>query len=59
MIADKIGESIGGVSEIHANDASAWHSADISERLYTNYQIRFKIFNWKYFIKFLNNFMNS
>lgn len=59
VIADKIGESIGGVSEIHANDASAWHSADISERLYTNYQIRFKIFNWKYFIKFLNNFMNQ
>ena len=59
VIADKIGESIGGVAEIHANDASAWHSADLSERLYTNYKIRFKIFNWKYFIKFLNNFMNQ
>ncbi|MHC5654206.1 ABC transporter transmembrane domain-containing protein [Stappia sp. ICDLI1TA098] len=59
VIADKVGESIGGISEIHANDASAWHSADIAERLYTNYLIRFKIFNWKYFIKFLNNFMNQ
>lgn len=59
VIADKIGESIGGVAEIHANDASAWHSADLAERLYTNYVIRFKIFNWKYFIKFLNNFMNQ
>lgn len=59
VIADKIGESIGGVAEIHANDASAWHSADLSDRFYTNYKIRFKIFNWKYFIKFLNNFMNQ
>lgn len=59
VIADKIGESIGGVSEIHANDASAWHSADLSDRLYANYKIRFQIFNWKYFIKFLNNFMNQ
>jgi len=59
VIADKIGESISGVAEIHANDASAWHSADLSDRLYANYKIRFKIFNWKYFIKFLNNFMNQ
>ncbi|WP_417769824.1 ATP-binding cassette domain-containing protein [Stappia sp.] len=59
VIADKIGESIGGVAEIHANDASAWHSADLSDRFYTNYKIRFRIFNWKYFIKFLNNFMNQ
>ncbi|GGE94448.1 ATP-binding cassette domain-containing protein [Stappia taiwanensis] len=59
VIADKIGESIGGVSEIHANDASAWHSADLSDRFYANYKIRYKIFNWKYFIKFLNNFMNQ
>lgn len=59
LIADKVGESISGISEIHANDASAWHSADLSDRFYANYLIRFKIFNWKYFIKFLNNFMNQ
>ncbi len=59
IIADKVGESISGVAEIHANDASAWHSAEISDRFYANYQIRFKIFNWKYFIKFLNNFLNQ
>ena len=59
VVADKVGESIAGVAEIHANDTSAWHSADISDRLYENYKIRFKIYNWKYFIKFLNNFMNQ
>ncbi len=59
LIADKVGESISGVPEIHANDASAWHSADISDRLYENFKIRYEIFNRKYFIKFLNNFMNQ
>ncbi len=59
LIADKVGESITGVAEIHANDAAAWHSADISDRLYENFKIRFEIFNRKFFIKFLNNFMNQ
>ncbi|MEP3049605.1 MAG: ABC transporter transmembrane domain-containing protein [Roseibium sp.] len=59
LIADKVGESITGVAEIHANDAAAWHSADISDRLYENFKIRYEIFNRKFFIKFLNNFMNQ
>ncbi|WP_417684553.1 ABC transporter transmembrane domain-containing protein [Roseibium sp.] len=59
LIADKVGESIAGVPEIHANDAAAWHSADLSDRLYQNFKIRYEIFNRKYFIKFLNNFMNQ
>lgn len=59
VIADKVGEGITGVAEIHANDASAWHSADLSDRLYENFKIRYEIYNRKYFIKFLNNFMNQ
>ncbi|MTI43754.1 putative ABC transport system ATP-binding protein [Roseibium hamelinense] len=59
VIADKVGESINGIPEIHANDTAAWHSADVSDRLYENFKIRYQIFNWKYFIKFLNNFMNQ
>ncbi|MTH98968.1 ABC transporter ATP-binding protein [Roseibium sp. RKSG952] len=59
VIADKVGESINGIPEIHANDTSAWHSADVADRLYENFKIRYKIYNWKYFIKFLNNFMNQ
>ncbi|GHB19252.1 hypothetical protein GCM10007094_03950 [Pseudovibrio japonicus] len=59
VIADKVGESISGISEIHANDTSAWHSADLSDKLYRNFRIRFDIYNRKYFIKFINNFMNQ
>ncbi|NBN62605.1 ATP-binding cassette domain-containing protein [Microvirga tunisiensis] len=59
VISDKVGEAIGAVPEIHANDASAWHSADVADRLYANFKIRYEIYNRKYFIKFLNNFMNQ
>ena len=59
VISDKLGEAITGVHEIHANDTSALHSADIADRLYENFKIRYEIYNRKYFIKFVNNFMNQ
>ena len=58
-LSDRIGESITGVSEIHANDTSAWHMAEVSARLYENFKIRFEIFIWKYLIKFTNNIINQ
>ena len=58
-ISDKVGESITGVVEIHANDTSAWHQADLSDRLFDNYVIRLEIFKRKFMIKFVNNFMNQ
>ncbi|WP_321341701.1 ABC transporter ATP-binding protein/permease [Breoghania sp.] len=58
-IADRVGESINGVTEIHANDTSAWHMADLSSRLHTNFTIRYEIFKRKYMIKFINNLINQ
>ena len=58
-IADRVGEGISGVGEIHANDTSAWHLADLSNRLHTNFTIRYEIFRRKYMIKFLNNLINQ
>ena len=58
-IADRVGESINGVTEIHANDTSAWHMADLSSRLHTNFAIRYDIFKRKYMIKFINNLINQ
>ncbi len=59
VVADKIGESINGATEIHANDTSVLHMAEVSARLHTNYAIRYAIFKRKYMIKFVNNFMNQ
>ncbi|MFC1665095.1 ABC transporter transmembrane domain-containing protein, partial [Pseudomonadota bacterium] len=56
-LADKVGESISGITEIHANDTTHFERADIGSRLGTIYEIRLEIFKRKYFIKFLNNFL--
>jgi len=58
-VSDRIGESVGGTIDVHANDATAWHLANISDRLFENYNIRFEIYKRKYMIKFVNNFMNQ
>ncbi len=59
QLSDRVGESISGIREIHANDTTAYHMADVSDRLQTNFEIRFEIFKRKYAIKFLNNFLNQ
>jgi putative ABC transport system ATP-binding protein len=56
-LADKIGESIGGVTEIHAHDTSVYERSDITRRLDRIYLIRYEIFRRKFAIKFLNSFM--
>lgn len=58
-LSDRVGESIAGVTEIHANDTSRWHMSEISARLYENFKIRFEIFVWKFLIKFTNNIINQ
>ncbi|MGX1098420.1 ABC transporter transmembrane domain-containing protein [Amorphus sp. MBR-141] len=58
-ISDKVGESVAGISEIHAHDTAQWHLADITDKLLTNYRIRLDIYKRKYMIKFINNFMNQ
>lgn len=56
-IADNLGESVGAIEEIHANDTARWHLAQVADRLYENFSIRLAIFKRKYLIKGLNNFM--
>lgn len=56
-LADRVGESISGINEIHAHDTSRMERAEISHRLGTIYVIRAELFRRKFFIKFLNNFL--
>ncbi len=56
-LAENIGESIAGIAEIHANDASVYERAGIARRLDRIYAIRYEIFRRKFAIKFLNSFM--
>ena len=57
VLSDRIGESISGVQEVHANDLSRLMLARFSARLGEIYDIRFEIYRRKFFIKFLNNFL--
>lgn len=58
-IADRVGESVQGITEIHANDTTQWHMAEVADRLHANFKIRFAVFRRKYLIKFINNFINQ
>jgi putative ABC transport system ATP-binding protein len=56
-LADRIGETISGVQEVHANDGARHRLAVFAEFLGRIYDIRFEIYQRKFFIKFLNNFL--
>jgi len=58
-LADRVGESVGGIQEIHANDSVRLQLADFAERLGRIYEIRFEIYQRKFFVKFLNNMINQ
>lgn len=59
VLADRVNESTAGISEIRTNDAARWQMAQIAKILGTIYDIRYEIFQRKFFIKFLNNFINQ
>src|SRR5690242_6496808 len=59
VLSDRIAETIAARGEIRANDAAAYQLADISHRLGEIYDIRFEIYNRKFFVKFLNNLIGN
>ncbi len=56
-LSDRIGDVIGGASEIRANDTARYELAEASSRLGRIFGIRFEIYKRKFFVKFLNNFL--
>jgi ABC-type multidrug transport system fused ATPase/permease subunit len=58
-LSDRIAETIAARAEIRANDAAVYQLTDISQRLGEIYDIRFEIYNRKFFVKFLNNLIGN
>jgi ABC-type multidrug transport system fused ATPase/permease subunit len=58
-LAERIGESIAARVDIRANAYQAYQLAEMSGRLGAIYDIRYEIYRRKFFIKFLNNFLNQ
>ena len=58
-LSDRIGETVSGVQEIHAHDASNPVLADFSNQLDGIFNVRYRIYVLKFVIKFLNNFIQQ
>ncbi len=56
-LAGRVGEVVDGINNVHTNDTSNWERADLAGRLGTIFAIRYELFQRKFFIKFLNNFL--
>src|SRR5947209_10713117 len=59
VLSDRIAETIAARGEIRANDAAAYQLTDLSHRLGEIYDIRFEIYNRKFFVKFVNNLIGN
>jgi putative ABC transport system ATP-binding protein len=56
-LAGRVGEIVDGGVDIRVHGTSNWERADIVRRLGRIFDIRFEIYQRKYFVKSLNNFM--
>ncbi len=56
-LAGRVGEIVDGIASVHVNDMSNYERADISHRLGRIFKIRYEIYQRKFFVKFLNNFL--
>lgn len=55
--SERIGELVGGVTEIHNHDTARFELAELGKQLGLIYRIRWDIYRAKFFIKFCNNFI--
>ena len=58
-LSDRIQESVGGLQEIYANDTAAYESGRFRKQLQRIFRIRLNIYNLKYLIKWINNFLEK
>ncbi len=57
QVADRVHESAAGIIDIQSNDAVKLQLTGFAHLLGTIYGIRFEIYQRKFFVKFLNNFI--
>jgi putative ABC transport system ATP-binding protein len=59
QLSGRVSEIVDGIHTIHAYDTSNFERADIAARLGRIFKIRFDIYQWKFMVKFINNFLAS
>jgi putative ABC transport system ATP-binding protein len=58
-LAGKVGEIVEGMDTIHSYDTTNYERADIAHRLGQIYKIRYELYQWKFIVKFVNNFLSQ
>ena len=58
-LSDRIQESTGGLQEIYANDTAAYEANRFRQQLQRIFRVRLNIYNLKYLIKWINNFLEK
>lgn len=58
-LSNRIGEVVTGVQDVRAHDHTGFVLADMSRRLGKIFWVRLEIFQRKFFMKFVNNFINQ
>eukprot|EP00913_Durusdinium_trenchii_P027028 g25363.t1 len=58
-LAGKVNEVVEGLGTIHAFDTSNYERADVASRLGEIFRIRYDLYQWKFLVKFLNNFLSQ
>ncbi|MGM4983597.1 MULTISPECIES: ABC transporter ATP-binding protein [Rhizobium] len=56
-LSGRVGEIVEGIGTIHANDTTNLERADIAQRLGLIFSIRYDLYQWKFMVKFINNFL--
>jgi putative ABC transport system ATP-binding protein len=59
LLADELSETFGQIEDVHASGAARWRIAQISGRLHRNTEIRKRLFERKFTIKFVSNLLNQ
>lgn len=58
-LAGRVSEIVEGIHTIRTYDTTNYERADIAARLGRIFKIRFDIYQWKFLVKFINNFLAS
>lgn len=58
-LSGRISEIFDGISTIRGYDTTNYERADIASRLGRIFKIRYDLYQWKFLVKFINNFLAS
>ncbi|MEO1328339.1 MAG: ABC transporter transmembrane domain-containing protein [Pseudomonadota bacterium] len=59
LLSDQVAENVDGIEAFRRHGALDWRMAQLSERLFENFKLRYQLFKQKFLIKFVNNLLSQ